>query len=586
MADFNHLLTSVDFSGTLTTKTVDLTVRLSFVNRDRVSHEMVYFFRSTPQLDVYDFKIYRPNDHREASLLPRLEAGRRYAQALEEGRPAAKLTSYPYHVWELCHSRLEPGCEIIVEIKLFGAMMHHSGRSVLQLPLTIVPFNMPSEVTPEHFRMVAPEFCREVGYDCSMRFEVPNADDLQIESTTHALRVARQGNKAVVELTERCAPDRDFILRLQKRDGMPDYCYAIHNTPDQLRAQLYFRPAIELESLVAENRRQEIVFMLDQSGSMTERGRQLAFQSLNKMLASLTEQDSFNVLSIARETRLLFPHSVPVTPDNISALLQQIPVGDHTFLRGNDLIGALETVYRIPPLPAARRSIVILTDGGYWFGGRLEPLLKSHPEVRIFPVAVGEAPFTSSLFKLAFITGGVIEVVVRPADVEDAMMRHLTRIIQPPARLKITVERGEALIPPMLPPVYDGDDWDILLLFNHWEKDTVVHIEYEVGSRRYCRDVPLVIFEDEMLSEADLRVRKLYPQQHRVHLTNSRVRNLTRPFLTGSLFCERDRPVASPDFDYPTTVVVPLQLLPGSVTDHLNIYELFEKQAPPAGTDG
>ena len=148
MADFNHLLTSVDFSGTLTTKTVDLTVRLSFVNRDRVSHEMVYFFRSTPQLDVYDFKIYRPNDHREASLLPRLEAGRRYAQALEEGRPAAKLTSYPYHVWELCHSRLEPGCEIIVEIKLFGAMMHHSGRSVLQLPLTIVPFNMPSEVRP------------------------------------------------------------------------------------------------------------------------------------------------------------------------------------------------------------------------------------------------------------------------------------------------------------------------------------------------------------------------------------------------------------------------------------------------------
>src|SRR4029079_3786218 len=61
----------------------------------------------------------------------------------------------------------------------------------------------------------------------------------------------------------------------------------------------------------------ELVFVLDTSGSMSGFPIEKAKETMKLALDSLYPSDTFNLITFAGDTRILFPAPVPATPENL-----------------------------------------------------------------------------------------------------------------------------------------------------------------------------------------------------------------------------------------------------------------------------
>src|SRR6185436_11048026 len=62
----------------------------------------------------------------------------------------------------------------------------------------------------------------------------------------------------------------------------------------------------------------ELVFVLDTSGSMSGFPIEKAKETMKLALDSLYPSDTFNLITFAGDTRILFPGPVPATPANLA----------------------------------------------------------------------------------------------------------------------------------------------------------------------------------------------------------------------------------------------------------------------------
>ena len=170
------------------------------------------------------------------------------------------------------------------------------------------------------------------GHDISVKVTIDSggAPISAIESVQHEVRVdgSSPAQRVISLVDQKTIPNRDFVLRWNTGGGAVEPAFFAH-TSDSRDADAkggFFALMLEPPARIApaEIRPRELVFVLDVSGSMNgfpiEKSKELA----RKAIARMRPNDTFNIITFAGNTAVLWPEPKPATAENIAAADQFI----------------------------------------------------------------------------------------------------------------------------------------------------------------------------------------------------------------------------------------------------------------------
>jgi Ca-activated chloride channel family protein len=181
----------------------------------------------------------------------------------------------------------------------------------------------------------------------------------------------------------------------------------------------------------------ELIFVIDTSGSMSDFPIEKAKESMRMALAGLYPRDTFNLITFAGDTRVLFPRPVAATPENLRAAREFLD--GHYGGGGTEMMKAVRAAFAPSGAEDRMRVICFMTDG--YVGNEAEIIaeVQRHPEARVFSFGIGSSVNRYLLDKMAEEGRGEVEYVALNDDGSAAARRFHERV-RNPLLTDITVE--------------------------------------------------------------------------------------------------------------------------------------------------
>ncbi|RZN07753.1 marine proteobacterial sortase target protein [Bradyrhizobium genosp. SA-3] len=315
----------------------------------------------------------------------------------------------------------------------------------------------------------------------------------EVKSHHHNVKVESPDDATrVVTLTEGAVPaDRDFELTwkpaaakapsvglFREHVGDSDYLLAFVTPPSAEQAMQKPLP-------------REVVFVIDNSGSMGGTSIVQAKASLTYALSRLQPSDRFNVIRFDDTMDVLFPASIPADAAH---------VGEATsFVSALQARGGTEMV---PAMRAALtdkladtsmvRQVIFLTDGAIGNEQQLfETITAMRGRSRVFMVGIGSAPNTYLMTRASELGRGAFTHIGSVEQVEERM-RGLFAKLENPAVTGLSAKFSEAkadVTPAIIPDVYR--DEPLVLAAKLDKLAGSLEIKGRVGDRPWSVTLPL-----------------------------------------------------------------------------------------------
>jgi Ca-activated chloride channel family protein len=297
-------------------------------------------------------------------------------------------------------------------------------------------------------------------------------------SPSHEVDVVRHGPRRAVAGFEakEVRPDADFQLFVAPSSGSEVSASVLaYREPGEAEGTflLVLSPSHEMspERIV----RKDVVFVLDTSGSMSERGKlEQAKKALAFCLGNLNDGDRFEVVRFSTESEPLFGRLVAAEKANVQRAASFVeglkPLGGTAIEEA--LLSALEPL-RAQGEAGRPYNVVFLTDGRPTVGTRGDDAIVGTVEralggrtVRVFAVGVGTDVNAHLLDRLAEATRASSRYVVPGQDLELALSSFFAKISNPvlaAPRLRVRGDvRTTKLAPPELPDLFRGEQVVVL----------------------------------------------------------------------------------------------------------------------------
>jgi Ca-activated chloride channel homolog len=441
-----------------------------------------------------------------------------YEQARHNGQKAALTEQERPNIFTNSVANIGPGETVLVQIE-YQEPVHQSGNEFsLRVPMVVGPRYNPAPViqsvdlradgggwgsatsdpVPDRDRISPPVLdpaqhapVNPVTITVHLNAGFPLGE---LKSRYHAVKVESPDNTTrTIKLADGPVPaDRDFELTwkpaaekapsvglFREHVGNADYLLAFVTPPSVEQAEQKPLP-------------REVIFVIDNSGSMGGTSIVQAKASLIYALGRLQPGDRFNVIRFDHTMDVLFPNSVPADAPHI---------GNATsFVNALQAAGGTEMV---PAMRAALtdtangdantlRQVVFLTDGAIGNEQELfETITAMRGRSRVFMVGIGSAPNTYLMTRAAELGRGAFTHIGSVDQVEERM-RDLFAKLENPAATGLTVKFSDAsaeMTPAVIPDLYRGEP---LVLAARLDKLAgSVEIKGRIGDRPWIVNVQL-----------------------------------------------------------------------------------------------
>jgi Ca-activated chloride channel family protein len=347
-----------------------------FENGGRVPIEAVYVFPASTRAAVHGVRMKIGARVVEARIDKRQAARDSYDSARREGRRASLLEQDRPNVFTMNVANIMPGDRIAVELDYSEMLVPEDAVYELVYPTVVGPRYAggadPSRdkwIANPHLPAGTPEPYR---FDIRVHLETGIAIK-ELSSPSHAVRVDyAAANRADVRLAAPGGGNRDFVLRYRLAgdkietglllwDGQSDRDGDGANPRRESFFALMMEPP--RRPTAAQIPVREYIFLLDVSGSMHGFPLDTAKALMRNLLGRLRPTDQFNVVLFSGAAHVMSPQgSLPARPDEIARAIADVE-RQHGG-GGTELMGGLESCYRIPKRDArASRTVVVVTDG-------------------------------------------------------------------------------------------------------------------------------------------------------------------------------------------------------------------------------
>jgi Ca-activated chloride channel homolog len=390
-----------------------------------------------------------------AVIKERDEARKIYEQARTSGHTAALLDQERPNIFTQSVANIPPGGRVEITLSVIELLKYEAGIYEFAFPLVVGPRYIPgsairpgdrgtlpdTDQTPDASRISPPVAgvhtgSRHAGHDVSMEVTlaagVPVGD---IESPSHKIFADRTGADSYqVRLAEEAVlPDKDFILKYKVAGvGISDAVLA-HGGKSGGYFTLILQPPekVREEALVPR----QLIFVLDTSGSMWGYPIETAKKTIARALDNLRKDETFNLITFAGDTRILFPEPVPATAENV-ARAKQVLAGAYGS-GGTEMMKAIRTALGDDagagkPMEADPvRVVCFLTDGYVGNDAEIVSEIRKHSDARVFSFGIGTAVNRFLLAKMAEEGHGDVEFVTAPGEARAAADRFYERVHSP-----------------------------------------------------------------------------------------------------------------------------------------------------------
>ncbi len=440
-----------------------------------------------------------------------------YEQARRTGQKAALTEQQRPNMFTNSVANIGPGETVLVQIE-YQEPVHQSGNEYsLRVPLVVGPRYNPSPIVQsvgfrpdgsgwgvtttdpvpdrEHIAQPVLDPARNAPVNptsITVRLQAGFALG-EVKSHHHAVKVdSPDATTRVVTLTDGVVPaDRDFELTwkpaaakapsvglFRERVGDADYLLAFVTPP-------------AAEQTTSKPLPREVVFVIDNSGSMGGTSIVQAKASLSYALGRLQPGDHFNVIRFDDTMDTLFTASVPADAEHVK---QAIAFVDALQARGGtEMVPAMRAALtdRLGDTGMVRQ-VVFLTDGAVGNEQQLfETITAMRGRSRVFMVGIGSAPNTYLMTRASELGRGAFTHIGSVDQVEERM-RGLFAKLENPAVTGLSAKFTGAtadVTPAIIPDVYR--DEPLVLAAKLDKLAGALEIKGRVGDRPWSVTLPL-----------------------------------------------------------------------------------------------
>jgi Ca-activated chloride channel family protein len=435
------------------------------------------------------------------------EARRLYEAAKTSGRKAGLVEQQRPNMFTSNVANVGPGETVMIAIDYQAPVRLTGGTFSLRLPLVVGPRYVPPHtlaspgavgdaVATTSAPILHPALGQKINPVSITVHLDPGFAPANIVSPYHRVAVSGRGESRLVRLADGEVPaDRDFELDWRSASADPTIGLFREHQDDGDYVMATIVPPADTGRLIVPPR--EMVFVIDNSGSMGGASMDEAKASLVHALTTLRPQDRFNVIRFDDTMTQLFEHSVPATPDQV-ATATRFAKG-LTANGGTEMLPALKAALAdaaASASPAMVRQVIFMTDGEVTNEQEmLETLGRDGKGIHVFLVGIGSAPNDYLMARMATMGSGTYTHVGTAAEVTPKMTALLDLLRRPSVRdLSVQVRGADLdLTPRVLPDVYVGEP---LVLLGRAKAPAsalggMLTVSGTIGGRRWTRTVKL-----------------------------------------------------------------------------------------------
>lgn len=405
-------------------------VKQEFENTYSQPIEAVYTFPLSQNGAVDDMTMTVGSRVVRGKIMKREAARQVYEGAKAAGQTAGLLDQERPNIFTQAVANIMPGEKVLIEITYVETLKYEEGSYEFVFPMTVGPRYNPGTVK-DAARISPPVVeANRTGHDISVEVNLNAGVPIEaIRSSSHRIsQLALSTGKAKIALTdEKVIPNKDFILRydvtgkrledavLAHRDGRGGFFTLILQPPDTVAPE--------------DRTPKEIVFVLDTSGSMYGFPLDKAKEAMKLSLEGLYPEDTFNLITFAGDTHILFDKPVPATQANLEraqAFLDSREGGG-----GTEMMKAIKAALDPTDSQEHLRIVCFMTDAFIGNDDEIIAEIQRHPKARVFSFGIGSSVNRSLLDRMAEAGNGEVEVVTLDEDGSKAAKRFYERVRTP-----------------------------------------------------------------------------------------------------------------------------------------------------------
>ena len=486
-------------------------VRQEFTNPGSAWTEGVYVFPLPEDAAVDHLRMWIGERVVEGVIKEKAAAKAQYEEAKRAGQRASLVEQERPNIFTTSVANIPPGASITVEIEYQHALRYDGGQFRLRFPMVVGPRYIPgnaapssdssgwapdTDQVPDASRITPPVAHPSRGAinPVSLLIELdPGTPPALLESPYHEIHTTPlAGGRYRIELARGTVPaDRDFELVWQPHaEAMPLASLFTQKKGGETFALLMVMPPAPA---VLDGARlpREVVFVIDNSGSMHGASIDQAKAALKMALRRLRPADSFNVIRFNHTTDALFGDARAATPQNLG--LADSYVGRLHANGGTEMLPALQQALDGREHPGRLRQVIFLTDGAV---GNEEQLFSEINQrlgdTRLFTIGIGSAPNSHFMREAARLGRGTFTYIGSVTEVKEKMVALFGKLESPAltdVRLELTGGSAVDAVPARIPDVYLGEPVTVALRAGTLPPRVV--LRGQLGPNRWERELSL-----------------------------------------------------------------------------------------------
>ncbi len=437
----------------------------------------------------------------DAVVMEKQAARQAYDEARRDGRKAALLEQQRENLFRQHVANLCPGEEVQVTLQYVQQVHYRDGEYRLDVPFSVGPRYSPPWVADA--AALETTYTRD-GHDFDLTVMIEEGVPLVgLWSDTHDIVVAAEGTWGAEVQVDAAddVPNRDFALHWTLAGSEPLAMAIAHQPAGDREGYI----AVTVEPPVLDDhfidRPRELLFVLDESCSMSGEPFAVARATVEKALAEMRPDDTFNLVTFASESRSLFSSPQPNTASNVRRAAKWLD----TFQGGGTemhtgIIHSLD----MPGDPERLRLVLMLTDG--FIGGEKDmfSVVRRHlgDNARLFSLGIGSSPNRFLLEGLAEMGRG--DVIYHAWGTKpDAAVEAFYGRIAHPAMSEIEIDWGGLEVteqyPAKIPDVWAGEPVRVVARYRTGQEtaggvlDTQLTVRGRVGRAQVALQVPVEV---------------------------------------------------------------------------------------------